>query len=466
MKRIQTLIAIILVAVNINALPEWSRKYATTVVRGHVTRLPESTKHFLATYGGVSDENIKGDMMPEMYDDSTGVFSIKWKTCWPITTMFDVCGIRINLPLTPGDTVDIEMDYPKAQELKEDTERLFQEAITIRGTFIPLSSRYMALYRKLNNEANFFNTDYLKEHCRVNFNAYREWQWEGFLKRLKEVNTSKMNKQEKEFLRQKLENSYISSLYSFDMLMGFIGCDSAEMAAVKQQFTAVDPHARSLTFPKSVTNAFYFHTGVLKYLEANGLDNLPLGRYLKERKQAEELLAQIKAFRAVSSNDIDNLSPEFQQPLHELKTEMAEKIQQNINWQPTGEPSTWLRQIVDRHKGHVVYIDYWATWCGPCNKGINEMATVKDKYEKLGVDFVYITDNTSSTDGFLDMKQKHSGDHFLFTRNDIGLMKIPGFTGAIPHYIIYGRDGQLVKTVSGWSDLEAMTRELDKVLAK
>lgn len=79
---------------------------------------------------------------------------------------------------------------------------------------------------------------------------------------------------------------------------------------------------------------------------------------------------------------------------------------------------------------------------------------------------MYITDNSSSTDGFFDLKQKYKGDHFLFPKTDTERMNIPGDAGSIPHYLIYGRDGKLLKTLTGWHSLEAMTKELDEALAK
>ena len=362
--------------------------------------------------------NIKGDLSPETTADSTGVFCMKWQMCYPKYQEFYICGFNLSMPLCTGDTIDIEMDYLKAQQLKDDAKRMYQEAVTVSGASLGVSPAYRVLYGKLHMEAHDFSNEYLNKACHAGFNGYRQMEWEKHLKRLKEIKASKLNRNEKELLQLVMENDYITSLYDYAMLMEYSGCDSTEIATVQKQFTIVDPHASSLMFPKSINNAYIFNSGHIEYLAANGLDNMPLTLYLKERKKAEDLVAEIKALRDVSSNDIEGLPYEFRQPLYELKDELTAKPQKNDDRLPTCSHDTWLQQIVDRHKGHIVYIDYWATWCGPCQKGISEMAKVKDEYEKRGVDFVYITDNSSSADGFLDMKNKHKGDHFLFTNKD------------------------------------------------
>lgn len=98
-------------------------------------------------------------------------------------------------------------------------------------------------------------------------------------------------------------------------------------------------------------------------------------------------------------------------------------------------------------KGKVVYIDVWATWCGPCKKEMPHMKKLEEEY--VGNDqiaFVSVSVDKSTAEGKwrkmvadMDLKgiQLFAGD-----RSDeiIRLYKIKG----IPRFILVGKDGNLV----------------------
>ena len=46
----------------------------------------------------------------------------------------------------------------------------------------------------------------------------------------------------------------------------------------------------------------------------------------------------------------------------------------------------------------------------------------------------------------------------------VGICTRQSFAIRLLHYLIYGRDGKLVKHITGWSNLENMKQELDKAL--
>jgi hypothetical protein len=43
-------------------------------------------------------------------------------------------------------------------------------------------------------------------------------------------------------------------------------------------------------------------------------------------------------------------------------------------------------------------------------------------------------------------------------------MQIPDYANAIPHYLIYDREGKLAKTILGWHGVEEMKTNIDEVL--
>jgi len=46
---------------------------------------------------------------------------------------------------------------------------------------------------------------------------------------------------------------------------------------------------------------------------------------------------------------------------------------------------TTLEQTLAEHKGQVIYLDFWASWCGPCRKSFPWMNQMQQKYRKQGL---------------------------------------------------------------------------------
>jgi thiol-disulfide isomerase/thioredoxin len=112
-------------------------------------------------------------------------------------------------------------------------------------------------------------------------------------------------------------------------------------------------------------------------------------------------------------------------------------------------------------RGHVVVIDLWATWCGPCATAAPELVETYIEYRERGVRFAGLTAEPST-------EIKAIGDfanRFSMTW-PIGYGAGPTFDAlgilSIPAVVIVGRDGKIARKITGYveGELEAALAEI------
>ena len=443
------------------ALPDWPRRYAPAVVRGRVHGLPQGEQYVLRVWA--NSGNIKDNPFPEI-TDTCGLFCLKYDLAYPILVDLSVLGYPLNFPLCPGDTITIDYDLNRAANAQYvgDYHPEKKKALHIHGGMTSLLS-IDSLLNTLWSENSSFQQDSIEKVHHQSYAEFRQSVWECHQNRLSRYAALPLSEGEREYLQLASEKAYLDrcNQYTFINTLPPNPLDSAQLAAPEKQMDFQDPHAAQLLFPHTLHTAYVTSSTSYKtYLAAYGLQSSVMGRWLEQLDSAAALVARVKAAQPVSAEEIKRQPTEYQTAIRELQAQLAPQLDSDSLWTPQGDPETYLSQIVARHPGKVVFIDFWATWCGPCNLGIKEMEKVKDELENQGVIFVYITNNSSSTDGFMQMKRKHRGEHYIFTEDDWKKMKIPGYNNAIPHYLIYGPNGQLKESVTGWPGVEPMKEKI------
>lgn len=99
------------------------------------------------------------------------------------------------------------------------------------------------------------------------------------------------------------------------------------------------------------------------------------------------------------------------------------------------------------YKGKYVYIDNWATWCGPCRAEIPSLKKIEEKYHGKNIEFVSIS---------IDEKKDHEKWKTFVTDKQLGGVQLFADNAwnsqfmidyaitSIPRFILIGPDGKIV----------------------
>lgn len=117
---------------------------------------------------------------------------------------------------------------------------------------------------------------------------------------------------------------------------------------------------------------------------------------------------------------------------------------------------------LDEVAGRVVLIDFWATWCGPCNEELPELKRIAKEF--AGQPLVMISISSDKNEAkWKEFIQKHEMTWYQYRDADDKLGKLFG-VDSIPHYFTIDTDGVLTKELVGSGyDVEG---RLKKLLAK
>ena len=128
---------------------------------------------------------------------------------------------------------------------------------------------------------------------------------------------------------------------------------------------------------------------------------------------------------------------------------------------------TSLMRHVLSHKGKVVVVNMWATWCSPCRKEMPALIAFEKKHAAAGVKLLLVSadepEDEAKARQFLDnvrapipryLKQAVDDQRFI---NSID----PEWSGALPATFVYDRSGKRFRSFSGEIDIRELAAAVE-----
>lgn len=152
------------------------------------------------------------------------------------------------------------------------------------------------------------------------------------------------------------------------------------------------------------------------------------------RERLENLKTNIKPITLLSDNNLNS------------------KIIENV-----------FNDLTDRFKGKVIYLDFWATWCGPCRREFPYSHALANEFINKNVAFVYICMNSEIDKwqkAVLDMKLNQN--QYCLSDAESKVVRQKFQIQGLPTYFLINRKGEIVdKEAPRPSDILTKTKIIE-----
>ena len=115
------------------------------------------------------------------------------------------------------------------------------------------------------------------------------------------------------------------------------------------------------------------------------------------------------------------------------------------------------------HKGKVVLVNFWATWCGPCRMEIPDLVALQERYGPRGFTVVGVSTDDQGLDYVRAFIQKSPINYPILVVPD-GVKEAYGGVPAIPASFLINKRGQIVYSVEGLTTEAALAPRIEGLL--
>jgi len=366
-------------------------------------------------------------------EDSTGKFHIRFALSAP--NYFRIG--RNALYLSPGDDLTVFIDYNNPL-LASFTGRGSEANLFLRQTPFPKGGSYLEAGGKAQPTPQQ-TINYITEA-----GAYRVKQLDS----VKQV-SSTFKQLEAGRIKADIINSLLDGQISF-YRPGSIKKDSVKMKIYGDEYAAlIQPLVKQ--YSKGFVDASLMKVVVYRDLaeeligqpgNSNGLQQM------KDWLKATALVAEMKKVSdkkilAGFKTAVDSIqTTAYKNALHKTLDALLKFGKGDIAADFTATDIDGNMVTLSSLRGKVIYVDLWATWCGPCMEEMPHYEALKEKYKNNpGIAFISLSidDNRTLWKGNVN-KRNANGYQWIINRNQLDAYNIVG----IPRVLLIGKDFKML----------------------
>ena len=134
-----------------------------------------------------------------------------------------------------------------------------------------------------------------------------------------------------------------------------------------------------------------------------------------------------------------------------------------------GGKKTSLSDVLNKYKGKFIYLDIWASWCGPCVGGMPAALKLRKEYKGKNIAFVYLDSGDNIPETWRRAIQKYKiseegGDNYLITNLDNSKFAKEIELSKIPRMLIFDKTGKIINLDAPRPGTPELKKILDSLL--